>query len=158
MARVKLSKSDIKRGAIKEVEIEGMYDNGDIGYIMLRPLSTGTVMAFQREFKAVENDTNKEEKQYQILRRVMAEAIVEDDGTPIFTQDEADDIPFPIFSQLQPVMLSQLGMKIVAKDEDAEVDGSEPAAATYGPNGADTGTGADVNPLEAIHSSAPPTD
>lgn len=129
-----IDKSAIKRGRTRTVEVSG------VGPALLRPLPSSAVIDFQRELSQVSDDSSGV-NQISILLRAVSVALVDDDGNRLFDNDEAGDIPFDIFTELQPIVMEMLGVKSKTEEGDTNKDGAN-----------------DDNPLDMTASADSPTD
>lgn len=105
-----VNKATIKRGRTRTVAVPG------VGPVLLRPLPASAVIDFQRELSQVAEDSSGV-NQISILLRAVSAAMVDDNGQRLFEDGEEGDIPFDIFTELQPVVMEMLGVKTKAKED-----------------------------------------
>lgn len=73
------------RGSYKRLEIPELPKNGEPGVVWLRALSAGDVMDFTNRLGG---DNVPESEKTQAMLEMIAKAVVTEDGTPIFTEEQ----------------------------------------------------------------------
>lgn len=72
-----------------------------LGTVFLRPISTGRMLALSKAYKQDSEDAS--------LDMIVA-VVVDESGAPLFTREQAQEIPFTIFTALSTAVTDALGL------------------------------------------------
>lgn len=119
------------RGGYTMLEIPELPKGGRPGVVWLRPLSAGDVMDFTAR---VGGDEKPESEKTQAMLEMIASAVVNEDGSAIFTEEQVGrlrEMSMSVFSRLATAVneLTGAGKKDAAgKDSSATASGDSPSA------------------------------
>lgn len=111
----------------EELEIPSVMVGGEAGVVFLKHLPAGDVMEYVS--LAGGRDAASEDVQGALLALV-AKAVVQEDGTPTFTEAQTErlkEISMATFNTLSDRVLKMAGIRIVVKGQEDKDDGAEDA-------------------------------